>query len=161
MMGSAWICPCWRNNHHQSIQIGVCRAVANFSVIARPVRTLVVAIPRIEGKCAEKHPEVWDSLQFLVGIVTWFLSTGGLPHQSADWFAMTDSFGRAATNTNLSSHSPFQKRRAVCFFPKRRRGVMILENTLHGLLCPGFSSRISFRAASMVFSRTSSRLPVK
>ena len=28
-------------------------------------------------------------LRFLVVIVTWFLSTGGLPHQSADWFAMT------------------------------------------------------------------------
>ena len=72
---------------------------SKFPVIARPVRTLVVAIPRIEGKCAEKYPEEWDSLQFLVGIVTWFLSTGGLPHQSADWFAMTDNFGRAATNT--------------------------------------------------------------
>ena len=31
------------------------------AVIARPVRTLVVAIPRIEGKCTEKHPEEWES----------------------------------------------------------------------------------------------------
>ena len=41
------------------------------------------------------------TLRFLVVIVTWFLSTGGLPHQSADWFAMTDNFGREATNTNF------------------------------------------------------------
>ena len=31
------------------------------AVIARPVRRLVVAIPRIEGKCTEKHPEEWES----------------------------------------------------------------------------------------------------
>ena len=61
----------------------------NNAVIARPVRTLVVAIPRLEGKCTEKYSEKWESLRFLVVIVTWFLSTGGLPHQSADWFAMT------------------------------------------------------------------------
>ena len=36
-------------------------------------------------------------------IVTGFLSTGGLPHQSADWFAMTDNSGRTAINTNLSA----------------------------------------------------------
>ena len=29
-------------------QIGVCRCVSKFPVIARPVRTLVVAIPRLE-----------------------------------------------------------------------------------------------------------------
>ena len=51
----------------------------NNAVIARPVRTLVVAIPRIEGKHTEKRPEELDSPQFLVGIVTRFLSTGGLP----------------------------------------------------------------------------------
>ena len=60
-----------------------------FSVIARPVRTLVVAIPRLEGKCTEKYPKEWELPQFLVVIVTWFLSTGGLPHQCAHWFAMT------------------------------------------------------------------------
>ena len=71
-------------------EIVVCRSVSRFPVIARPVRTLVVAIPRIEGKCTEKYPKEWDLLRFLVGIVTWFLSTGGLPHQCAHWFAMTE-----------------------------------------------------------------------
>ena len=36
-----------------------------------------------------KVPKKWKLLRFLVVIVTWFLLTGGLPHQSADWFAMT------------------------------------------------------------------------
>ena len=30
-----------------------------------------------------------------------FPLTGGLPHQSADWFAMTGNLGRIPTNTNL------------------------------------------------------------
>ena len=30
---------------------------SKFSVIARPVRRLVVAIPRLEGECSEKHPK--------------------------------------------------------------------------------------------------------
>ena len=58
-------------------------------VIARPVRTLVVAIPPLEGKCTEHYPEEWELLRFLVVIVTWFLSTGGLPRQFANWLAMT------------------------------------------------------------------------
>ena len=29
-----------------------------FSVIARPVRTLVVAIPQLEGKCTEKYQKM-------------------------------------------------------------------------------------------------------
>ena len=41
-----------------------------FPVIARPVRTLVVAIPRLQGKCTEKYPEEWESPRFLVVIVT-------------------------------------------------------------------------------------------
>ncbi|MCI6958157.1 MAG: hypothetical protein MR763_12560 [Clostridiales bacterium] len=59
-----------------------------------PVRLSGVAIPRLEGKCTEKCPEEWKSLRFLVVIVSWFRSTGGLPHQSADWFAMTDNLER-------------------------------------------------------------------
>ena len=42
----------------------------NKAVIARPVRRLVVAIPRLEGKCTEKHPEGWGAPRFLVVIVT-------------------------------------------------------------------------------------------
>ena len=61
------------------------------AVIARPVRTLVVAIPRLARKCSENFPEDWDSPRFLVVIVTWFLSTGGLPRQCAHWLAMTAS----------------------------------------------------------------------
>ena len=30
-----------------------------------------------------------------------FHLTGGLPHQSADWFAMTENFGVKLLNTNL------------------------------------------------------------
>ena len=60
-----------------------------FPVIARPVRRLVVAIPRLEGKCIEKRPEKWGLLRFMAVIVTWFLSTGGLPRQCEHWLAMT------------------------------------------------------------------------
>ncbi len=61
-----------------------------------------VATPRLEGKCVEKCPEEWELLRFLVVIVTWFLSTGGLPHQCAHWFAMTAFFERTPKNTNFS-----------------------------------------------------------
>ena len=37
----------------------------------------------------------------MVVIVTWFLSTGGLPRQCAHWLAMTGNFGHSATNTHL------------------------------------------------------------
>ena len=56
------------------------------------MRTLVVAIPQIEGKCFEKFQKACEPLRFLVVIVTWFHGAGGLPHQSADWFAMTGNF---------------------------------------------------------------------
>ena len=57
--------------------------------------------PPVRGEMYRKASKKCELLRFLVVIVTWFLSTGGLPHQSADWFAMTDNFGRKATNTNL------------------------------------------------------------
>ena len=79
----------------------------NNAVIARPVRTLVVAIPRLEEKCIDNCPTERETLRFLVVIVTWFLSTGGLPHQCAHWFAMTDNLGYALSNTNLSYHGDF------------------------------------------------------
>ena len=37
---------------------------SKFPVIARPVRTLVVAIPRLEGGCSEKHPKGWAFPRF-------------------------------------------------------------------------------------------------
>ena len=61
----------------------------NNAVIARPVRTLVVAIPRLERKYSENFQEDLDSPRFLVVIVTWFHSSGGLPRQCAHWLAMT------------------------------------------------------------------------
>ena len=73
-------------------KIGVCRVVSRFAVIARPVRLSGVAIPPLEGKCTENYPEEWELLRFLVVIVTWFLSTGGLPRQFANWLAMTALF---------------------------------------------------------------------
>ena len=75
---------------------------SKFSVIARPVRRLVVAIPRLEGECSEKHPKGWAFQRFLVVIVTWFHSTGGLPRQFANWLAMTAFFERTSANNNLS-----------------------------------------------------------
>ena len=51
-----------------------------------------VAIPRLEGKCIDNCPTELETLQFLVVIVTWFLSTGGLPRQCAHWLAMTAFF---------------------------------------------------------------------
>ena len=60
-----------------------------------------VAIPRIEEKCTEKHPK-WERLRFLAVVVTWFLSTGGLPRQCAHWLAMTAHIWCALSNTNLS-----------------------------------------------------------
>ena len=62
---------------------------SKFSVIARPVRRLVVAIPRLERKCIDNCPTGREILRFLVVIATWFHSSGGLPHQRARWFAMT------------------------------------------------------------------------
>ena len=37
---------------------------SKFSVIARPVRRLVVAIPQLEGKCTEKYPKMGVSAIF-------------------------------------------------------------------------------------------------
>ena len=48
-----------------------------------------VAIPRLEGKCIDNCPTERKILRFLVVIVTWFHSSGRLPHQCAHWFAMT------------------------------------------------------------------------
>ena len=42
------------------------RVRCKLSVIARPVRTLVVAIPRLEGKCSEFLHEEWELPRFLV-----------------------------------------------------------------------------------------------
>ena len=40
------------------------RVRCKLSVIARPVRTLVVAIPRLEGKCFEFLHEEWELPRF-------------------------------------------------------------------------------------------------
>ena len=48
-------------------KIGVCRFLFRFSVIARPVRTLVVAIPRAEGKCIDNCPTEWETLAIFGG----------------------------------------------------------------------------------------------
>ena len=40
---------------------------SRFSVIARPVRTLVVAIPRLEGKCIDNCPTEWENLAIFGG----------------------------------------------------------------------------------------------
>ena len=53
------------------------------------MRTLVVAIPLLRGEMYRQAPGKQGLLRFLAVIVSWFLSSGGLPHQSADWFAMT------------------------------------------------------------------------
>ncbi|MDY4491285.1 MAG: hypothetical protein SPE19_12315, partial [Candidatus Faecousia sp.] len=40
---------------------------SRFSVIARPVRTLVVAIPRLEGKCIDNCPTERENLAIFGG----------------------------------------------------------------------------------------------
>ncbi|MCI6956061.1 MAG: hypothetical protein MR763_01740, partial [Clostridiales bacterium] len=65
------------------------KCALNITLSLRASAHTGVAIPRLEGKCTEKRPEEWELLRFLAVIVTWFLSTGGLPHQRARWFAMT------------------------------------------------------------------------
>ena len=42
----------------------------NICCHCEPVRLSGVAIPRLEGKCTEKHPEEWEFPLFLVAIVT-------------------------------------------------------------------------------------------
>ncbi|MDY6181161.1 MAG: hypothetical protein SPI15_09970, partial [Candidatus Faecousia sp.] len=59
------------------------RVRCRLPVIAKPVRRLVVAIPRLEGKCAEKRHKKRELLRFWAEIVSWFLSTGGLPRRCA------------------------------------------------------------------------------
>ncbi len=51
-----------------------------------------------EGKCTDNCPEERKSLRFLVVIVTWFHSTGGLPRKACA-LARNDSV--YLTNTNL------------------------------------------------------------
>ena len=92
----------------QCRQIGVCRDASQITCHCEPVRRLVVAISRLVGKCTEKFLEERESPRFLAVIITWFLSTGGLPHQCAHWFAMTGNLGRISTNNNLSFHVPGQ-----------------------------------------------------
>ena len=70
-------------------------------VIARPVRTLVVAIPRLEKKCTEKRPGKWELPLFLAAIVTWLRSTGGLPHQCAHLLRNDSVY---SPNTNLPGY---------------------------------------------------------
>ena len=44
------------------------RVRCKLSVIARPVRTLVVAIPRLEGKCIDNCPTDRENLAIFGGI---------------------------------------------------------------------------------------------
>ena len=60
-----------------------------------PVRLSGVAIPRLDVQCCDKYPQLQKNSRFLVVIVTWFHSSGGLPHQRARWFAMTGNCGTA------------------------------------------------------------------
>ena len=53
-----------------------------------------VAIPLLRGEMYRKAPGKAGIVTVFVVIVTWFHSTGGLPHQSADWFAMTENLKR-------------------------------------------------------------------
>ena len=47
--------------------------------------------PPVSGEMYRIAPKKWESPRFLAVIVTWFLSTGGLPRQCAHWLAMTAS----------------------------------------------------------------------
>ena len=82
----------------------------NIAVIARPVRRLVVAIPRLMRKVSDNFQIDWDSPRLLVVIVTCFLSTGGLPHQCAHLLRNDRKFGVSASNANLSPHCTVLKK---------------------------------------------------
>ena len=73
-----------------------------------------VAIPRLEGKCTEKNPKEWEIPQFLVVIVTRFLSTGGLPHHLSALVRNDRKFGVSPTNTNLP---------ACGFLPRSQKNI--------------------------------------
>ena len=58
--------------------------------------------PPVRGEMYRKAPRKWELLRFLAVIVTWFFSTGGLPHQCAHLLS-NDSKERTNTNLSLSS----------------------------------------------------------
>ena len=82
----------------------------NIAVIARPVRRLVVAIPRLMRKGSDNFQIDWDSPRLLVVIVTCFFSTGGLPHHLSALVRNDRKFGVSASNANLSPHRTVLKK---------------------------------------------------
>ena len=74
----------------------------NIAVIARPVRRLVVAIPRLMRKVSDNFQIDWDSPRLLVVIVTCFLSTGGLPHHLSALVRNDRKLEAGVLNNNLS-----------------------------------------------------------
>ena len=102
-----------------ALQIGVCRFASKFPVIARPVRRLVVAIPRLEGECTEKHPKTGGVAVF-----------GGNRHPVPFNRGIATSHGFLAM-TALSQCSKQQfiglPRFPACHFKSSRSGISILS----------------------------------
>ena len=73
-------------------QIGVCRAVPKITCHCETSAHTGRGNPPVRGEMYRKAPRKRKLLRFLVVIVTWFRSTGGLSHQCAHWFAMTALF---------------------------------------------------------------------
>ena len=57
-------------NHYRKRERMINWCLLNICCHCEPVRLSGVAIPRLEGKCIEKYPEGWETLRFLVVIVT-------------------------------------------------------------------------------------------
>ena len=80
-------------------QIGVCRSASKFPVIARPVRTLVVAIPRLVGKCIDNYPTELENLAIFGGNRYIVPFNGGI---ATPVCALARNDSKERTNTNLS-----------------------------------------------------------
>ena len=57
--------------------------------------------PPVRRTMLRQAPTSSGNPRFLEVIVTWFHSSGGLPHQRARWFAMTGNLKRILSNTSF------------------------------------------------------------
>ncbi len=97
-------------------KIGVCLSASNFSVIARPVRTLVVAIPRLEGKCIDNCPTERGNVAISGGNRYLVPFNRGI---ATPVCALVRNDSKYSTNTNLYAQLEFEKGRAARNFAVR------------------------------------------
>ena len=96
-------------------QIGVCCGASQITCHCETSAHTGRGNPPVRGEMYRKAPRKWELLRLLVILVTWFLSTGGLPrHLSA--LARNDS--KYSTNINL----PGCRAQLTAIFNHPRRG---------------------------------------